>query len=254
MPDSSDSQVNAANLTITALMQNVSSLNVNGLREHTISPTTNMTGVPYLSQWLSSCYKFKDGTVDVTVYDATNAKTSCTYNFTGDNGRIIGIPEDVDKTREAWTSITSNVSSTTQGSDSYIQLKAGSYIQIGTDILRCNEDVKIDNVGNFDALSTSISEKLKLETGQSISSQVYIKLSKDTQLAVGSSVATLDKNVIITIDGIDDDALSGTLSALYNANGAYATAQNLITLFDSLVGAVDDSDSVDVTFDFWKLN
>jgi uncharacterized repeat protein (TIGR02543 family) len=260
MPAADNSTVDASDLSITAKMQNVESLNVGDLRSHTITPTTGLTGTPDLSGWLKSCYAFQDGTMNVKVITTDNQTKECTYNFTGDNGRILGIPTDVDSTRAAWQAITANVNSTTQTQeDSYILLNGGSYIQIGTEKLMFHDGVsqlKIDNVSDFNTLNTTIRNALTLNTeAQDIDPQVYIQLTKGTTLAVGSSVATLDKDVTIGITGIKDmSTLNTALSTMRDSTGAYNTAMNLIHLFDALVAAVDGSDAVNVTIDFYTLN
>jgi hypothetical protein len=262
MPDQGDSQVDASNVTIAAKMQNVSSLGVTGLRKHSISPTTGLTGTPSLSDWLKNCYAFTSGTMNVKVITTSNEKKSCTYNFTGNNGRILGIPTDVEATRAAWQAITSNVTSTTQDKeDSYILLKSGSYIQIGTEKLTFHDGVnelKIDNVSDFSTLNTKIREALTLTPGQSSSSQVYIRLAEGTTLAVGSSVATLNKNVTIAISGLKDmTTLNTALSTLKNASGSYNIAMNLVKLFDEVVKQVNgttEESPVTVTIDFYTPN
>lgn len=58
-PNGEDKSVNRASVTLTAKMQNVGSLGVTGVREHSVTINTGIAGVTAdLGTWLSNCYSF----------------------------------------------------------------------------------------------------------------------------------------------------------------------------------------------------
>ena len=77
-------------------------------------------------------------------------------------------------------------------------------------------------------------------------------LPAGTQLAVGGSVATLEKNCTVTIDLSEDDmgGLSSALSSLKNKTDATTMVQELVKQFDNLVGVIDATDNVTVNVSF----
>ena len=77
-------------------------------------------------------------------------------------------------------------------------------------------------------------------------------LPAGTQLAVGGSVATLEKNctVTITVDADEMGDLSSALSSLQSKTDATAMVQELVKQFDNLIGAIDATGTVAVNVSF----
>ena len=77
-------------------------------------------------------------------------------------------------------------------------------------------------------------------------------LPAGTQLAVGGSVATLEKNctVTITLDSDEMGSLSTALSTLQSKTDATTMVKELVQQFDNLVGVVDATGTVDVNVSF----
>ena len=123
LPNDEDKSVNAASVTLTAKMQNVGSLGVTGVREHSVTINTGIAGVTAdLGTWLSNCYSFRGMTVNATI-----GGKPCTYDFSAyDNGKITATTNTEDA-RAAWQELTSYVTTSTQPeNDSYILVANGS--------------------------------------------------------------------------------------------------------------------------------
>lgn len=251
--------VNAGSIDLTAKMQDVASLGVEGEKSHT---TTIITGLGEtdvtLNTWLPNCYKFDRANITANV-----GNTSCIYNIgkinkDGELYTIEAAPADIDDARAAWQELTKHVTTSTQGSDdSKIVIKNGAYLMIGTDKMEFENaevgDLELDNLSDMAALNTTIREHIKLTTGcADQDGTITMYLPAGTQLAVGGSVATLEKNctVTITLDGEEMGDLSNALSSLQSKTDATAMVQELVKQFDNLVGAIDATGTVDVNVSF----
>lgn len=203
LPNGEDKSVNAASVTLTAKMQNVGSLGVTGVREHSVTINTGIAGVTAdLGTWLSNCYSFRGMTVNATI-----GGKPCTYDFSAyDNGKITATTNTEDA-RAAWQELTSYVTTSTQPeNDSYILVANGSTMQIGTELLSFEiaENLKLDNFNNIDALVENVKDHVKLDTSVENFDGIKISIKAGTQLAVGQSVATLNRDVTVevTADGV----------------------------------------------------
>ena len=249
-------EVNSSTLTLYAKMQNVGSLGVGEAREHTISISTGLSANPDLGSWLSNAFTFASGTITGTIDGSPY-----TYNLKGDKGAelatITATPEDIQQTREAWQALTANVTSTTHEDDSFVFIAKGSYLQIGTDRLEfeseyAGDGLKLDNFNDMDALQAAIREAVKLNTEADAASlngaQIVGVLKANTQLAVSSSIVTLDKDVTISISGLTAD-YDNVLDDLRDSTTVYSIAQNLVSLVNKVIGDVDGN-TVTINIDF----
>lgn len=247
-------KVNTGSMIVTAAMQNVASLGVSGVRQHSITINTGDelgNKDVDLTKWLGNAYKFNGGTINATI-----AGKKCTYTFGAydEATGTITATTDTEAARAAWHALTANVTSGTQSEDnSYILIKNGSYIKMGTEYLRFeNEDgdLKLDNFNNMKGLETTIRDAVRLDT---CDEQDYITLfvKAGTTLAVSSSVATLDKDCTVTIKaGNELEALNGSLKILKDSTTATDMVKNLVSMFNKVVGVVDAATAVDVEFVF----
>lgn len=234
------SQVDASGVTVTAKMQNVDSLGVDGERSHSVTVKTGIpegTAKPNLSEWLSKCYAFESATVNATI-----GGKACTYDFAGNNG-VITATTDTEAARAAWKELTSHITAGTHEDDSFILVKNGSTLQIGSELLCFEEnvdDLKLDNFSEMAALIQNVQKHVKLETAND-SKDIEIVLKAGTQLAVGSSIATLEDNVTITITGVGmpENFLSGLRAAVNKGTDAKVLIMTAIRMFDELVGQID---------------
>lgn len=242
LPNGEDKSVNAASVTLTAKMQNVGSLGVTGVREHSVTINTGIAGVTAdLGTWLSNCYSFRDMTVNATI-----GGKPCTYDFSAyDNGKITATTNTEDA-RAAWQELTSYVTTSTQPeNDSYILVANGSTMQIGTELLSFEiaENLKLDNFNNIDALVKNVKDHVKLDTSVENFDGIKISIKAGTQLAVGQSVATLNRDVTVevTADGVAVPAniLSGLRDQVNSGANNKALVIAAVQMFNNLVGQMN---------------
>lgn len=242
LPNGEDKSVNAASVTLTAKMQNVGSLGVTGVREHSVTINTGIAGVTAdLGTWLSNCYSFRGMTVNATI-----GGKPCTYDFSAyDNGKITATTNTEDA-RAAWQELTSYVTTSTQPeNDSYILVANGSTMQIGTELLSFEiaENLKLDNFNNIDALVENVKDHVKLDTSVENFDGIKISIKAGTQLAVGQSVATLNRDVTVevTADGVAVPAniLSGLRDQVNSGANNKALVRAAVQMFNNLVGQMN---------------
>lgn len=242
LPNGEDKSVNAASVTLTAKMQNVGSLGVTGVREHSVTINTGIAEVTAdLGTWLSNCYSFRGMTVNATI-----GGKPCTYDFSAyDNGKITATTNTEDA-RAAWQELTSYVTTSTQPeNDSYILVANGSTMQIGTELLSFEiaENLKLDNFNNIDALVKNVKDHVKLDTSVENFDGIKISIKAGTQLAVGQSVATLNRDVTVevTADGVAVPAniLSGLRDQVNSGANNKALVIAAVQMFNNLVGQMN---------------
>lgn len=244
------SQVDASGVTVAAKMKNVESLGVDGERSHSVTVKTGIpegTAKPDLSQWLPNCYKFGSATVNATI-----GGKACTYAFAGNSG-VITATADTEAARAAWKELTSHITAGAHKDDSFILVKNGSTLQIGNELLCFEEnadDLKLDNFSEMAALIQNVQDHVKLETAND-SKAIEIVLKDGTQLAVGSSIATLEDNVTITITGVEmpENFLSSLRAAVNKGTDAKVLIMAAVQMFDQLVGQIDgETITVNIAF------
>ena len=240
LPNGEDKSVNAASVTLTAKMQNVGSLGVTGVREHSVTINTGIAGVTAdLGTWLSNCYSFRGMTVNATI-----GGKPCTYDFSAyDNGKITATTNTEDA-RAAWQELTSYVTTSTQPeNDSYILVANGSTMQIGTELLSFEiaENLKLDNFNNIDALVENVKDHVKLDTSVENFDGIKISIKAGTQLAVGQSVATLNQDVTVEVTGVSVPAniLSGLRNQVNSGANNKALVIAAVQMFNNLVGQMN---------------
>lgn len=232
------SEVDASGVTVEAKMKNVESLGVDGERSHSVTVNTGIQNVKVdLSSWLENCYGFESATVNATI-----GGKACTYAFAGNNG-VITATTDTEAARAAWKELTSHITANTHEEDSFILVKNGSTLQIGKEKLCFEEgadDLKLNNFSQMGALIKKVQDHVKLETVND-NEDIKIVLKAGTQLAVGSSIATLEDNVTITITGVEmpENFLSSLRAAVNKGTDAKLLIAAAIQMFDQLVGQIN---------------
>lgn len=247
-----DQKVDAGKITLEATMINVGSLEVSGKKSHSISVNTGLTGDPDLKVWLKNCWEFAGSTVNVDVDG-----NACVYNVqpvvqVGGDAVIVFAPSNVAATRAAWQALTANVSVSSQDQDdSFVFISPESEIAIGEENLvfeNGSNGLKLDGFGNIDALKQLIRDNVKMGNGYVDNEDVKVLVGAGTQLAVGQTVATLDKDCSIVVSGVEMGD-SGILSDMRDAESTYAMAETLVKLVDKLVGELSGK-TVDVVVSF----
>ena len=250
--------VNTNSVTVTARMTDVASLGVTGTRTHTLTLNTGAAlgeSEVNLATWLSNAYNFNGGVINATI----DGK-ACIYTFGKyENGQITATT-DTEAARAAWHALTSYITAGTQETDdSYILIAKDSYAKIGTEYLRFEDnagDLKLDNFSDMSTMNTTIREHVKLDTCTDQGNTITLYVGKGTTLAVGSSVATLNKGCTVTImptgESADLGDLKTALSSLRNAANATDMVKTMVTAFNNVIGVVDAAESVNVNFVFDK--
>lgn len=250
--------VNTGSIDLTAKMQKVASLGVEGVKSHTTTISTGLGGTEVaLDAWLKNCYNFGGATINATI----DGK-SCTYTLdaidkTDSNMYTITATTDPAAASAAWQALTSHVTAGTQADDSKIVIKNGAYLMIGTEKLEFTSsevgDLTLDNFNNMNALNETIRNHVKLSPCDDQGGTITMYLPAETQLAVGGSVATLKDNctITITLDADEMGGLSTALSSLKNnKTDATMMVKELVQQFDNLVGAIDANGNVTVNVTF----
>ena len=250
--------VNTGSIDLTAKMQKVASLGVEGVKSHTTTISTGLGGTEVaLDAWLPHCYSFEGATIDATI----DGK-SCTYTLRGidkitdSSMYTITAATDPAAASAAWQALTSHVNAGTQADDSKIVIKNGAYLMIGAEKLEFTSsevgDLTLDNFNNMNALNETIRNHVKLSPCDDQGGKITMYLPAGTQLAVGGSVATLEKNctVTITLDADEMGSLSTALSTLENEKDATMMVKELVQQFDNLIGAIDATGNVTVNVSF----
>ena len=252
-----DATVNTNSVTVTARMTDVASLGVTGTRTHTLTLNTGAAlgeNEVNLATWLRNAYNFNGGTINATI----DGK-ACTYTFGEYANGQIAATTDTEAARAAWHALTSYITAGTQATgDSYILIAKDSYAMIGEEKLCFEkaEDLKLDNFSDMSAMAATIREHVKLDTCTDQGNTITLYVGKGTTLAVGSSVATLNKGCTVTImptgESADLGGLKTALSSLRNAANATDMVKTMVTAFNNVIGVVDAAESVNVNFVFDK--
>lgn len=242
------SEVDASGVTVKAKMKNVESLGVDGERSHSVTVNTGIQNVKVdLSKFLTNCYAFERATVNATI-----GGKACTYAFAGNSG-VITATTDTEAARAAWKELTSHITANTHEDDSFILVKNGSTLQIGSELLCFEENadnLKLNNFSEMAALIQNVQKHVKLETAND-SKDIEIVLKAGTQLAVGSSIATLEDNVTITITGVEmpENFLSSLRAAVNKGTDAKGLIVTAVQMFNELVGQIDgETITVNIAF------
>lgn len=251
--------VNAGSIALTAKMQDVASLGVEGVKSHTTTISTGLGGTEVtLNTWLPNCYSFGGATIKANIDG-----TSCIYNIgainkDGELYTVEAAPADIDAARAVWQALIGEniTTAANEDNDSKIVIKNGAYLMIGTEKMEFENaevgDLTLDNFNNMNALNETIRNHVKLSTCDDQGGTITAYLPAGTTLAVGSSVATLKDNctITITLDADEMGALSTALSSLKSKTDATMMVKELVQQFDNLVGVVDATGTVDVNVSF----
>jgi len=278
MPDVSSCLVDPASVTINVKMHNVASLGITGDRE---AESVIQTGVVHnpvdLSSWLGNIYNFGSATMPIQVISNGTVK-ECEYYFNNFYANQIVIePDDEEDMRAAWWEITSHVTPGHQVTDdSYMTLKAGSYLQFGDeralvikDIDLCKGQWTIEGLmaAIVSSENTYVSKFSSLTDKETYKTELFF--AAGSVLALGQTLATLNDNCTVTFDctaafeeGVSARK-SGIITNLFNGmktqsqeGKVYTTMVNIVTILNDIVGQVDAADNVPATVEFdskWKV-
>jgi len=214
LADPSNATVAANKATIEVGINDVNTLGALGetrYHEKTLTSDVNFEGD--LSEFLSSAYTLGDLQVPVKVIDGSEVRdfTYSIAHLTNDY-KIIGTPSSYNEAYDAWKMITDRVVSKKKSiDDSYFSAKAKSYIQFGDERMYFTNDVdlfvepwnKTEELGKITSNISVLNGNLDPELANMSVADTYkpvICLKAGTALAVGQSIAVLQKDAKITMD------------------------------------------------------
>jgi len=248
-----DASVDASSVTVTATMQDVASLGVEGTRKHDLTIGTGLEEDKYeaeLHVWMENAFMFEGATVNVDVEGEKFVYDVKGYGDIKEVGKpavVVATPDDVQAARDAWAELTKYVDTNTDATDSKITVANGSYLAVGGEILEFEKDYTDDYLvlDNFNKLS-----ELKANVKAAVCVNPYdtdgieIVVAANTALAVGSTEAVLNKDCTITITGFDaaaEEVLDGILSGLRDAakKETKDMLMELVVMLNSVVGAMN---------------
>ncbi len=248
--------VDSNTVTVGVKLQNVGSLGVDGVREHSMTLTPNLgpNSISLAGSFASIC-KFEDATVNVNV-----AGTAFDYIVTGLGDRtqgdtpnfdntITAKASDIEAARAAFAALADKVTTeTVAGGDSKAVVAYGSYLKVGDKQVNVTAPLTIDDLNNPGvSFEQQIRDALTLADAEGTSVEAF--LAAGSSITIDSSKATLTANVKIVITGVNVDG--SILTELQAAQGKTAIVKKAVELVDDLIGAIDAANTpvgVTVTF------
>ena len=235
-------KVNASEITIGVALEDVASLGVEGVKEKYWTLTTNSAfGDVDLNNWVYSALENVSFKVNATVQGLPT-----TYNFVGTKGTdsysLVGTTDEV-AARAAYHEAVSHLKvSVNDKADSFAKVKAGSYVQIGTEKLVVVKDGTLDNIGLNQGTESAIKDLVELQTASSAANVIY--LPAGTALCVGDDQVELLCPATITITGvaINDPILS-------EIRDGSESVDALLTTLIPYLGYVNDLDGATIGVD-----
>ena len=225
--------VNSSNMTVEVTMQNVGSLGVTDPRSYHLSLNTEVEAEINLPNALAILYQqlghegaevdalfgFEGASINATVQSGS-AEENVTYTLAGTpfdaetaEKVITGTPNSEVSARAAWALLAENFDTRVEGNDSRFTIKNGSWLQIGAEKAEFEVpegDLVLDNLQNLDIDAV----KALVKVTPTDDSALNFHLVTGTELAVGSSVATLNKDMDVTVSGVELPQDTAILSGL----------------------------------------
>lgn len=266
-------EVDASKVTLEAAMQNVDSLEVGKARKHSVEINTGIDNTKAdLTDWLGSVWTFNDAIVNVNV--TNDGKTvSASYEVKGvnpvaddfdktkieENAVITATPagNNVDAVRKAWHAIVNDntIETATKEEDSYIKIANGSKLVVLDESLEFDTNydkdfLELNDFGKISDMKEEIKKAVVLNTVEkSDKYQITAVLKAGTELAVGSSVATLKEDCIVGINGLTEDDFKGVLNELRaNSDNNKVMVKSLVEMLDKIIASADKTGTLTVDF------
>jgi hypothetical protein len=210
---------------------------VDAPRERSVSLQTGLNATVDLNEKLSNAYAFEGSQMVVSV-KADGTTESFLYNITRDNNVISAIANDAKDAEAAWALALSQIEKTANpGSDSYIKIANGSFIQLGGKKLQFAEINMMKGNWGMESLRQDLNAKSSMVSPNGEGSVLFI--AKGSEFAVGGSKVIALENITITLE--NDKAFAGDLQDLKDAFGQSAenTIREFIGLANDLIGNID---------------
>ena len=231
-------------VTVAMRMQQVPALGVTDLRSQTVTLHPDLGTVDMLS-WLGSAYNFGGAKLVVSV-KADGATQSFLLSFGKcENGVIEAHPHNEGDARAAWNLFGNQFDAGTKDvEDSYILIKAGSYIQFGGKMLKFKSDFEAfkgdwQSAGGLEAIAGKLANNAYTEYEANGKSDNIMYIAAGSEFALGQSIAKSSENVTITLAG--NTASSDALSLMHGGSVNDAI-KGLVTFGNDFLGLIDGAD------------
>ncbi|MBQ1478178.1 MAG: hypothetical protein IIZ33_08520, partial [Erysipelotrichaceae bacterium] len=224
-------KVNASNVKVDVAVTDIHSLGIEGTRRASEALNTGMSAEVYLYEALKlvagegqeHLFGFNGATVNVRVLTDNTARdvvyTLAGSGFDGSEGSVKTITASTDEAaaRDAWLALADkkNAEVTTKADhDSYIIVANGSTLQLGREVLKFEtaQDLRLDNFNDLQALEKNIRAHTVLEQNAAVSAYTFT-IKKGSILAVDQTIATLKRDVKVTLGFDQEAAILSTLRA-----------------------------------------
>lgn len=142
--------------------------------------------------------------------------------------------------------------------DSYIKLAAGSYIQLDTEKLTVNGELKLDNFSDSDHVDANVTNaKAKLTYTNNSTTAYQLLLKKGTQFSLGHSIAEVKQDLLVTMSNVTKSYTASILSDVYNkldTSKEKELAESLLVVFSEIAGLARPADTNPVKIIFGTPN
>ena len=193
-------------------------------------------------EWLSNSLTFGGAIINI---DVDGSK--CGYNVrpvveTEDYVNIAFVPEKTREVHAAWMTLMDSVAvATDEAAVNGIFVSNNSEVAIGQENLVFKseaEGLKMNDFSDLAALKVLIRDNVQLGGGYEGETGIGILVGADTQVTLDKTVATLEKDCLVWVNGMDMSE-STVLSDLFADENTSSVVENLVKLIDELVGAAD---------------
>ena len=249
--------VNRSNALVDMWMRNVASLDVDEERHYSRAIETGLTGEDTAMSVVKAPFAPFD--TESKIVALVDGETTTTYTVKNDeNGNVQATPDSFENAHDTWYAIVNEenmkVTHSDSAEDSFMVIAKGSWLQIGDQRLDVESELKLDDLGDLDAMRTAIKNAVKLNTADEAVETIEYYLEPETILAVGSSKVELlkDAKFTVDVDGYDESTLSTDLDALQNAGSMDALIKEALKVFEKVTQAMGGKTTT-VTIDFGHI-
>lgn len=135
--------------------------------------------------------------------------------------------------------------------DSFIELAAGSYLQMDTEKLTVNSDLLLDDFSTSDSVDANVTNaRAKLTYTNNSTTAYQLLLKQGTKFALGNSIAeVVNQDLLVTMSnvtkGYGEDSILGSVYTNLDKTTETQLAQNLLKVFSEIAGLARPYDTTD---------
>ena len=248
--------VNLSTATVEVALTDVASLGISGTRSHTIEIATGLDDenvaldADLMRRLIPGLLEFQ-GT-DVIARIGENSAQYELKDQSSTTAKAVIATVDEDTARTVWHEIVNDenflISKQTPG-DSYSIITKGSYIMLGNEMLVFEDNVDnlvLDDFGKIEENIQAVRDHMKLVNSGN-GNVIFLKAG--TILALDSSVATLKKDLTITLTGDTISFGSAPLATLRDETEKKQIVKDVLKMFGTFLGSINGK-TIEVEFEF----